>query len=102
MSLARDGSLGVLSMLWRRVVVDERLYVHETWAGDIGVLYGPMVDVPACTALIRKRAAEVKAAFLAGRAAAAAAHGVAALAKSATLAQDGLEDDPATETTPGP
>lgn len=67
MSLARDGSLGVLSVLWRRVTIEAQLFVHETWAGDAGVLYGPIPDEAACTRLIKERAAALKAAFQAHR-----------------------------------
>lgn len=102
MSLARDGSLGVLSILWRRVIVDEKLYLFETWDGQPGHLYGPMPDERVCTALIRKRAGELKATFLEGLRIAAIEFNVTDLAKAAPEVQDGLEDDPATETAPGP
>lgn len=68
MGLARDGSIGVLTMRWRRVEIEGALYVEEQWGGAPGpVLFGPIPDAAGCTALIRERAASMKIAFEAGR-----------------------------------
>lgn len=68
MGLARDGSIGVLTMRWRRVEVEGALYVEEYWGGSPGpIWFGPIPDEATCTALIRERAAFTKANFEAGR-----------------------------------
>lgn len=69
MGMARDGSYGVATVAWRRLVRDGQVFLHEEWGTepDGGVIYGPLPDEAAATEIIKERAAGLKASFLAAR-----------------------------------
>jgi hypothetical protein len=56
MGLARDGSIGVLTMMWRRIMWNGEIYVEEGWSTRPSILYGPIPDEATCTAFIQERA----------------------------------------------
>lgn len=68
MSVAQDGSFGVLVVKWRMRDLDGGIFVLEQFGDEVGVLYGPIEGGrPEAHKFIRKRAGSMWAPFKAAR-----------------------------------